>query len=274
MEEKNETLENPNLKDDTAAVPATETTKEETKTEERSPRDIFYERIRTNVPDGKFDEDEQEYFRKAMSLLDEAEAGNKKYKGMTEKLTRRYQEDPEEVAILMDYLEGTPLLNAIVKYKGEEALTMKEGDEGWDSYKNAVEARKAERQKQMDLMKELQSNIDGTVASFNEWAGENGLDDEQKAKVWDLIQSDLENISKGKFTKEILGRYKDALNYKKDIEGAREQGKADGRNEMIEAKRKEMRGSELPATDASAVQEPEAKKENDTAAFLGRMRRI
>lgn len=263
----------------TPAVPNDETAKieesaEEPKKDERAPREVFFERIRTNAPDGNFDADEEEYYRKAMSMLDEAEVGSKKYKGLTEKLTRRYQEDPEEVAILMDYLEGTPLLDAIVKYKGEEALTMKEGDEGWDSYKKAVEDRKTERQHQMELMQEVQGNIDGTVAEFNKWAEENGFDDEQKAKVWELIQSDLENISKGKFTKEILGRYKDALNYKKDVEGAREQGKADGRNEVIEAKRKEMRGSGLPRTESSSVQEPEQKKENATAEFLGRMRRM
>ncbi len=240
---------------------------------EPMPRDVFFERIRTNVPDGKFDDDEQEYFRKAMELLDAAEEGNKKYKGMNEKLMRRYQEDPEEVAILMDYMEGMPLIDAIVKHKGEEALTMKEGDEGWDSYQKAVSDRKADRQHQMDLMEEINGNMGTSLKEFDAWAEENGFDDEQKAKVWELLQGDLDNISKGKFTKEILGRYKDALNYQKDVEGAREQGKAEGKNEAIEAKRKEMGGSGLPAVEAGNVQEPEEKKGNDTAAFLERMRK-
>lgn len=241
---------------------------------EPMPRDVFFERIRTNVPDGKFDDDEQEYFRKAMELLDAAEDGNKKYKGMNEKLMRRYQEDPEEVAILMDYMEGMPLIDAIVKHKGEEALTMKEGDEGWDSYQKAVSDRKADRKHQMDLMEEIKGNMGSSMKEFDAWAEENGFDDEQKAKVWELLQGDLDNISKGKFTKEILGRYKDALNYQKDVEGAREQGKAEGKNEAIEAKRKEMKGSGLPAVDAGNVQEPEEKKDNGTAAFLGRLRRM
>ncbi len=241
---------------------------------EPMPRDVFFERIRTNVPDGKFDDDEQEYFRKAMELLDAAEDGSKKYKGMNEKLMRRYQEDPEEVAILMDYMEGMPLIDAIVKHKGEEALTMKEGDEGWDSYQKAVSDRKADRKHQMDLMEEIKGNMGSSMKEFDAWAEENGFDDEQKAKVWELLQGDLDNISKGKFTKEILGRYKDALNYQKDVEGAREQGKAEGKNEAIEVKRKEMKGSGLPAVDAGNVQEPEEKKDNGTAAFLGRLRRM
>lgn len=241
---------------------------------EPMPRDVFFERIRTNVPDGKFDDDEQEYFRKAMELLDAAEDGNKKYKGMNEKLMRRYQEDPEEVAILMDYMEGMPLIDAIVKHKGEEALTMKEGDEGWDSYQKTVSDRKADRKHQMDLMEEIKGNMGSSMKEFDAWAEENDFDDEQKAKVWELLQGDLDNISKGKFTKEILGRYKDALNYQKDVEGAREQGKAEGKNEAIEVKRKEMKGSGLPAVDAGNVQEPEEKKDNGTAAFLGRLRRM
>ena len=89
---------------------------------EPMPRDVFFERIRTNVPDGKFDEDEQEYFRHALSLLEKAEEGSNKYKGMTEKMMRRYQEDPEEVAALLDYMEGMPLVAAIVKHKGDEVI--------------------------------------------------------------------------------------------------------------------------------------------------------
>ncbi len=55
---------------------------------------------------------------------------------------------------------------------------------------------------------------------------------------------------------------KDALNYQKDVEGAREQRESgEARTEAIEAKRKEMKGSGLPAVDSPRnVQEPEEKK--------------
>lgn len=243
---------------------------------EPMPRDVFYERIRTNVPDGKFDEDEQEYFRHALSMLDQAEEGSKKYKGMTEKMMRRYQEDPEEVAILLDYMEGMPLLAAIRKHKGEEALTIKEGDEGWEEYQKAGETRKANRERYEQMMSEVEANLPATADLFTSWSENNKLDDEQKNVIWQMMQADLDNMSRGKFTEEMFERYLKAMNYQSDVEGAHEQGRAEGKNEAIEAEQKRMEGSGLPGMNAGNVQEkeqPEKTETNGTADFLKGIRR-
>jgi len=231
--------------------------------EERAPKDLFYERIRTNIPDGKYDEDEQEYFRRAGELLDKSEAGSKKYEEMTQKLMRRYEEDPEEVAILLDYMDGTPLIDAIVKHKGEEALTMKEGMEGWDSYQEAVKTRKADRENYMKMMDEIDGNMKASQNEFDAWAEEIGLDDTQKEEVWKAMQGDLDNMSRGKFTKDIYNRYRSALNHDRDVTGAYEQGKADGTNQQIEAKRKEMKGSGLPNGNGGGASKEKEDKELD-----------
>ncbi|MBQ8100060.1 MAG: hypothetical protein IJ640_00340 [Prevotella sp.] len=239
---------------------------------EPMPKDVFFERIRTNVPDGKFEDDEQEYYRHAMEILDKAEDGSNKYKGLTEKLTRRYQEDPEEVAILMDYIEGMPLMAAIVKHKGEEALTMKEGDEGWEDYQQEVGRRKEARETYMKLMDEVENNSTTTAEEFNKWADELKLDDEQRKAVWDLMQSDLDNMTRGKISRDVFDRYSKALNYERDVEGAHEQGKAEGKNEAIEAKRKQMKGSGLPNGGGGNSEHEEAEETTDpTAQWLAAM---
>lgn len=243
---------------------------------EPMPRDVFFERIRAGVPDGKYDEDEQEYYRHAIEMLDKAEDGSKKYNGMTEKMMRRYQEDPEEVAILLDYMEGMPLLAAIRKHKGDEALTIKEGDEGWEEYQKVGEQRKADRERYEQMMSEVETNLPATAELFTTWAEQNQLDDEQKGKLWDVMQEDLSNMSRGKFTKEMFDRYLKAINYQNDVEGAHEQGKAEGKNEAIEAEQGRMAGSGLPGLNAGSVQEkeePEGQKTNETANFLKGVRR-
>jgi len=241
--------------------------------EKHSPRSLFYERIRTNMPEGKYDEDEQEYFRHAGEMLDKAETGSKKYEEITNKLMRRYQEDPEEVAILLDYMEGTPLIEAIVKHKGEEALTMKEGMEGWDGYQKAVADRKADREKYVNLMNEIDGNMKSSQTEFDAWAEEQGLDEKQKDAVWQLIQSDLNNLSRGKIGKDILNRYRSAMDHDRDVDGAYEQGRADGKNAQIEAKRKEMKGSGLPnGNGGGAAKEKEEKELDAREQFAMRMR--
>lgn len=237
---------------------------EEAQAPGKTPRELFYERIRTSVPDGKYDDDEEEYFRHGGELLDrldKAETGSKKYEEITEKLMRRYQDDPEEVAILLDYMEGTPLIDAIVKHKGEEALTMKEGMEGWDSYKKAVADRKSDREKYVSLMDEIDGNMKASQTEFDAWSDEIGLDDKQKDEVWKMIQGDLDNLSRGKISKELLNRYRSAMNHDNDVEGAYEQGKAEGKNEQIEAKKKQMKGSGLPNGNGGGAEKVKEEKE-------------
>lgn len=238
---------------------------------EKSPRDIFYERIRTNVPDGKYDDDEMEVYRQAGSLLDKAEEGSKKYDQMIEKLMRRYQDDPEEVSAIMDYIEGTPLIEAIIKNKGEEALTMKEGDEGWEGYQAAVAKRKEDRQKAIDTMEEIRGNMDATVNEFNSWADDLNLNDEQRAAIWEVMNGDLDMMSKGKFTKDIFNRYNNAIHHDEDVEGAHEQGKAEGKNEAIDVKKTKMKGSGLPAVDAGGAAKEEKKPLDPREQFAQRM---
>lgn len=242
----------------------------ETETKEKTPQEIIFERVRTSRPDGKYDDDEQEVYRQLTAMLDEAEEGNGKYKGLTEKLMRRYQEDPEEVAALLDYMEGMPLLAAVRKHKGDEALTIKEGDEGWDEYQKAGEQRKADRERYESMMEEIRTNTDATVSAFEEWANEHQLDDEQKGKIWDAMNEDLTKMSRGIFDKGIFDRYFKAESYEGDVEGAKEQGRSEGKNEAIEVKRAQMKGSGLPGVGGSGSKKEEEK--NPREALAARMR--
>jgi hypothetical protein len=238
---------------------------------EKLPKEVLFERVRTSFPDDNYDEDEEQYYRRLTEMLDTAEGGNKKYNDFMDKLMRRYQDDPEEVAALMDYVEGMPLIAALTKHKGEEALTMKEGDEGWDAYQSAVAGRKADRERYMALMDEVQGNIDSTVNEINSWAEEQQLTDEQQAAVWKLINEDMDNISRGKFTKDILNRYRMAANHDKDVDGAYEQGKADGKNEKIAATQAKMKGSGLPGMAVASAPKEEKKELSPREQMAQRM---
>ena len=231
--------------------------KEGEKPADKLPREVLFERVRTSRPDAKYDEDEEEIYRQLTAMLDEAEEGNGKYKGLTEKLMRRYQDDPEEVAALLDYMEGMPLVAAIRKHKGDEALTLQEGDEGWDEFVKVGEARKKDRERYENLMNEIQSNTDATVAAFDKWAEDNKLDDDQRKNIWDTMSKDLDKMSRGIFDDEIFARYYKAENYDADVEGAEKQGEANGKNAAIEAKKEEMKGSGLPGMGSGAAKKPE-----------------
>lgn len=226
---------------------------------ERAPKEIFYERIRASRPDAKYDDDEQEVYRQAGSLFDELETGSKSYKDLSAKLAARFNENPEEATAFLDYLEGMPLVAAIRKNMGDEALTMQEGAEGWDEYQKAGEERKANRERLMNYAKEIQDNAKASDELFNAYAEENQLDEEQKKAISEAIMADVENLMHGKWSKEMIQRYRDAINHDADVDGAHEQGKNEGKNEAIEAKHKQMKGSGLPGSNAGGEVETEVK---------------
>lgn len=242
---------------------------------DKSPREVLYERIRTMRPDAKYDENEDEYYSQASGILDDLEREGKQGKTLQEKLMRRFEEDPEEAQALLDYMDGMPLVAAIRKNKGDEALTMQEGMDGWEEYQQAGADRKKRFDDQRALLDEIRSNSELSEKDFDEFAAENNLNDEQKEAVRQLIQGDLENLSKGRITKEIYGRYRNALNHDSDVEGAHEQGRVEGKNEAIEAKKAKMAGSGLPNGSAggNASEEIEEGTGNPTADFLKNIRR-
>ena len=266
-DEKNNAAVQPEGTDNSAQVAEEASKKESTEapeanaSAEKSPREIIFERIRASRPDGKYDEDEEEYYRNGVDWLDELEKASKGYKDLSEKLAARFNENPEEATAFMDYLEGMPLVAAIRKNMGDEALTMQEGDEGWEEYQKAGETRKADRERLMNYAKEIQENSAASESAFDEWAKENEMDDEQKQAVWDLIHGDLEALMHGKLSKDVLNRYRNAINHDPDVEAAHEQGKVEGRGEAIEAKHKRMQGSGLPSASAGGDVNSEVSKD-------------
>lgn len=212
----------------------------------KGPREVLYERIRTSRPDGNYDDDEEEYFRQASDIIDALEGDSKRYKDLKEQLANRFNENPEEANVLLDYLEGMPLLASIRKNMGDEALSIKEGDDGWDEYQKAGEERQANYKRNLDLAEEVKNNSKLSDEEFTAWAKENNLDEEQQQAVWNLIQGDMQNVIKGKLSKDIFNRYRSALNHDKDVEKAGNDGEVRGRNAAIDAQRKKMSGSGLP----------------------------
>lgn len=242
---------------------------------EQKPRDLFYERIRTNFPEGKYEEDEDEYYRNALSRMDDLEGDSKRYKDLTEKLNARLGSDPQEAEVMLDWLDGADIRTAITRHMGAEALTAPE--EGSDEYENWKKAGD-ERRKELDDMKtqvdEYRANSEASQTALDEFAKENNFTDEQKEEFAKFIINDfLPNLYAGKMDKDFYKFIQNARNYDADVEGAREQGRVDGRNEKIEVEKKHLAGSGLPNGGAggNASEEVDAPKDNKTVDWLDKM---
>lgn len=254
----------------TTEAPATDAT--EAAPVERKPRELLYERIRTSRPDANYDEDEEEYARQAMGMLDELDRKSSDYDKMSEKLTSRFNQNPEEAEAWLAYLDGASLPAAIRRFMGDEALSMKEGDDGWEEYVQAGKDREVQHAKNREALDTYMKNAKESDDAMTEFLKEEGFDEEGAQGFKDLVVSILNDVSAGKVSKDTLKLLKRAVDYDKDLSGALEQGRVDGRNEKIEAEKKRMKGSGLPDVNAggSASEEVEAKQPNSTADWLGK----
>jgi hypothetical protein len=242
---------------------------------ERTPIELLFQRIRTSRPDANYDEDEEEYARQAMSLLDELSQKSDAYDEMSKKLVTQFNRDPEEAEAFLEYLDGKPWAAALRRHKGDEPFNLKEGDEGWKEYVQAGKEREAQQAKNREALEMYIKNASDSDAAMEEFIAESGLDEEGSQNFKELVTSIINDMSAGKVSKDTLKLLKRAVDYDKDLEGAREQGRVDGRNEKIEVEKKRMKGSGLPNTGAggNASEEVEVKKNNTTADFLASVRR-
>ena len=231
---------------------------------------MLYERIRTSRPNANYDEDEEEYARQAMGMLDELDRKSSDYDKMSEKLTSRFNQNPEEAEAWLAYLDGASLPAAIRRFMGDEALSMKEGDDGWEEYVQAGKDREAQHAKNREALDAYMKNAKESDDAMTEFLKEDGFDEEGAQGFKDLVVSILNDVSAGKVSKDTLKLLKRAVDYDKDLSGALEQGRVDGRNEKIEAEKKRMKGSGLPDVNAggSASEEVEAKPKSSTAEWL------
>jgi hypothetical protein len=239
---------------------------------ERKPRELLYERIRTSRPDANYDEDEEEYSRQAMSILDDLEGRAGQYDKMSEKMSARFNQNPEEAEAFLAYLDGASLPSAIRRYMGDEALVMKEGDEGWDEYQKAGKEREEQFASNRAALDQFMQNAQDSDVTMADFIAEAGLDEEGAQNFKDLVVSIANDMSAGKITKDTLMLLNRAMNYDKDVEGSREQGRVEGRNEKIEVEKKRMKGSGLPNAHASgnASEEVDVKQsKSETANWLG-----
>ena len=252
----------------TVETPATETA--EAAPAERKPRELLYERIRTSRPDANYDEDEEEYARQVMEMLDELEKKSRSYDDMTKKLMTQFNRDPEEAEAFLEYMDGVPFAAAMRRHKGDEVFNVKEGDDGWEEYVQAGKDREAQHAKNREALETFMKNAKDSESAMDEFLAESGFDEEGAKGFTDLVMSIINDMSAGKVSKDTLKLLKRAVDYDKDLSGALEQGRVDGRNEKIEAEKKRMKGSGLPDVNAggSASEEVEAKPKSSTAEWL------
>lgn len=194
----------------------------------------------------------------------------KKYSDADKITSEAIAKHPELASIITDTIKNGDLLPvAIARHLGPEALTLNEGDEGFEQLQQVIAERRdneTNRQKRMDALK---ANQEKTIEVLKKFSADTfGEDAETQKNFFGWVDSSLSSMLEGNITPELMQKLYQGFSYEADIKEAADIAKIAGRNENIETTKmttpKTKQGDGMP--DLSGANNK--KKENSLDSVL------
>lgn len=222
------------------------------------------EYMTAKFPDRQFaDEDDYEntlydYLAKNDQKIAGHEAANKT-------IMEVVQAYPEFAQIIEDVANGVPVQVAITRQFDPAELEIPEGEPDYEAYKKAA-AERTQRLADMKARTEARDkNMAQSKTDVDAFFAERGLDEAEQKQFIEWVDNEiLANLLDGKVNKEILTKLYQGWVYDTAVTDALEAGKVEGRNEQIEAKRKQAKKTDgLPADGGSVETSEQAETPKD-----------
>ena len=208
----------------------------------KSRRDQHVERLRKKYPDKKF-EDDEEIYGQISDDYDQYEQELGKYKEYEKSLSDMLAADPRSAQFLSDMHNGLDPVLGLVRNFGIDIKNVLDDPEMQDKIAEANKEYVERVAKSKQLDDEYEKNMDATLETLREFQQERGMSDEQIDEVAAAMLGVVRDGVMGKFTKETLAMFVNALNHDSDVANAGEEGRIAGRNaKIVEGLRKSEKG--------------------------------
>ena len=215
---------------------------------------------------GQTFESDEELLSFVQSRLSEAAAGD----SVVNDILAEY---PELYAVIQDLEAGKPFEVALAANVDVDSLKPLEGEEVYQAYEEARNARKERKKKIDEFNAQYESNREESLKILEDYFAEKMMDEEAGEAFASYIDNLISGYLDGKLTRELLDIFYRGMHYDKDMESAREAGAIDAKNARIDAER-ERASAETDGmpTGGSAVgvSMPEEHEDNDIFAEIGR----
>ena len=171
-----------------------------------SSKDKIFGRLSNRFPDRSFKGQDGIYAQDAMD-------------DSIEELLAEYE------STISNYREHTKsLLDALQSEEGQQALLA------------AQEVARQKKEKDDELQKEAEANIQESLKNVEAFQTENNLSDEQTLAIVNMLNKVAADIHMGIYTPESIRMAMNAINHDKDVQVARTEGEIEGRNTRIKEK--------------------------------------
>jgi hypothetical protein len=203
-------------------------------------------------------ETEEDYENDLADYLETTESDLNAYRESDEQLSELLEMNPELALMVRDMKEGAPFMVALARNVDLEDLAPIEGEVDFEEYSKELTKRKEDNKAKKAREAELAKNAELSGSEMTKYLESLGWNAEKRADFDAWLTDLLANFSENKIGKREMDIFLDAYQYAEAIARAKENGRIEGRNQKIEAKRKVAEQVDtLP--EAGAASKPETK---------------
>lgn len=208
----------------------------------KSRRDQQLERMRKKYPDKKF-EDDEEIYGQIYDDYDQYEQDLNGYKDREKAMSDMFSADPRSAQFLADMHNGQDPYVGLVKNFGVNIEDVIHDPKMQEQIAEANKEYVERVAKSRKLDEEYEKNMDASLETLRQFQEERGMSDEQIDAVVDAVLTVVRDGVMGKFSKETLAMFVNAINHDSDVASASEEGRVAGRNDkIVEGLRKRAKG--------------------------------
>ena len=203
-----------------------------------SRRDQQLERLRKKYPDKKF-EDDEEIYGQIGDDYDQYEQDLSSYKDREKAMSDMFAADPRSAQFLADMHNGNDPVLGLVKNFGVEIKDVLDDPEMQEKIAEANKEYVERVAKSKKLDEEYEKNMDASLETLRQFQEERGMSDDEIDAVADAMLTVVKDGVMGKFSKETLEMFVNAINHDSDVASASEEGRND---KIVEGLRKRNKG--------------------------------
>ena len=207
-------------------------------------RSAFLSSIKANEPDYE-PKDDEDLFNKANEMHGELQ----KHRDATEKIRGNMMSDPRVGALHEIMGSGKSSAYAIGKLYGPDLKEMegKDLEEFEEGYQETLKSMGASKKAQ----EEAQKNIESYFKDLDDYCKEEGKSEEEKTALNEKIYALADNFLNGIITKENIKLIDDGDKHDEHVQDALDTGAAEGRNQKIDMKKKNLDMPDMGSTTKS-----------------------
>lgn len=208
----------------------------------RSRRDQQLERLRKKYPDKKF-EDDEEIYGQIFDDYDQYEHDLDDYKSKEKAMSDMFAADPRSAQFLADMHNGQDPVLGLVRIFGLDIKDVLDDPEMQEKIAEANKEYVERVAKSRQLDEEYERNMGVTLETLRQFQAERGMTDEEIDEVAGAMLGVVKDGVMGKFSRETLELFVNAINHDRDVANAGEEGRVAGRNDkIVEGLRKREKG--------------------------------